>query len=110
MALQGPQHRLVGRPVGLLDDPLEVSDRLMVMEDQGEADASDHGTREAAGAGIARARIAGAGAPGPGATTRTRPVSSLRPPAGAPVPRHRAVAIDDRSRRAGRAARRTARA
>jgi hypothetical protein len=38
MALEGADHRLVGPLEDLLDDPAEVADRLVVVEDEGERD------------------------------------------------------------------------
>ena len=40
VALEGLDHRQVGVAVGLLDDPAEVADRLVVVEGQGEGDAT----------------------------------------------------------------------
>ena len=56
MPLEGGQHRLVGRPERLLDDPPEVAHGLMVVEDEGERDARRHGIRSPSDCGPEPAR------------------------------------------------------
>ena len=53
MALERLEHRQVGPVVGLGDDPAEVADRLVVVERQGERDATGQ-SDSSLGAGLVR--------------------------------------------------------
>ena len=65
MALERPDHRLVGALVDLVDDPAEVAHRLVVVEDQRERDARRHvgAARGTPSAAPAAGRLAAAAAP-----------------------------------------------
>ncbi len=56
MPLERGEHRLVGGPEGVLDDPAEVAHRLVVVDHEGERDTRDHATGSSPWVGLRAGR------------------------------------------------------